>query len=165
VSAGERGAGVAPGGEAAVTVEPCAFDDPISLELRAELATELLARFGEDTEPGAKPRTADVAVFLVARAGDQAVGCGGLRLLGDDAAELKRMYVRPAARRSGVGRRILVALEAEVRARGCDRARVETSVDLPEAIAFYERAGYRAIPCFGAYAGVVTSRCFERRLS
>jgi GNAT superfamily N-acetyltransferase len=68
-------------------------------------------------------------------------------------------------RRFGVGRRILAALEAEVRARGCDIARVETSVDLPEAIAFYERAGYRAIPCFGAYAGVATSRCFERRLT
>jgi len=147
-----------------VIVEPRGFDDPVSVALRAELATELLARFGEDTEPGAKPTAADVAVFLVAFEGREPVGCGGLRLLGDGAAELKRMFVRPAARRSGVGRRILAALEAEVLARGCAIARVETSIDLPEAIAFYERAGYRAIPCFGAYAGVATSRCFERRL-
>jgi GNAT superfamily N-acetyltransferase len=158
-AAGDRG------GEPAVAVEPRPFDDPICVELRQELAAELLARFGEDTEPGAKPTSADVAVFLVAQAGQEALGCGGVRLLGGGAAELKRMFVRPAARRSGVGREILAALEAEVLARGCDIARVETSVDLPEAIAFYERAGYREIPCFGAYTGVATSRCFERRLT
>jgi putative acetyltransferase len=148
-----------------ITVEPRGFDDPLCAQLRRELAAELLARFGEDTEPGAKPTAADVAVSLVAFRGADAVGCGALRLLGGGAAELKRMYVRPAARRQGVAQRITEALEAAARARGCDIARVETSVDLPEAIAFYQRAGYRAIPCFGAYAGVATSCCFERRLS
>ena len=148
-----------------VTVAPRAFDDPVCVALRAELAAELLARFGEDTEPGAKPTGADVAVSLVAFSAGEAVGCGALRLLGGGAAELKRMYVRPAARRQGVAGRLTESLEAAARERGCDIARVETSIDLPEAIAFYERAGYRAIPCFGAYAGVATSRCFERPLT
>jgi GNAT superfamily N-acetyltransferase len=128
-------------------------------------AAELRDRYGGDSEPGAKPTAADVTVFLVARDGDgSAIGCGALRALGDGVAELKRMYVRPAARGRGVGALVLAALEAEARAAAYSALRLETGTLQHEAIGLYASRGYRPIDCFGAYAGSPISLCFERRL-
>jgi GNAT superfamily N-acetyltransferase len=145
-----------------IAAEP--FDAPDSAVLRAEGEAETVARYGgRDTEPGAKPTAGDIAVFLVVRDEDgAALGCGAVRPLDAETVELKRMYVRPAARGRGLGAALLRALEDEARALGARRVRLETGPGQPEAIALYERAGYRAIPCFGAYAGEPASRCFER---
>jgi putative acetyltransferase len=88
-----------------------AFDSPDGAELLAGHASELIDRYGRDTEPGAKPTAADVTVFLVARGGDgRALAGGALRELEPGAAELKRMYVRHEARGRGLGRAIPEAL-------------------------------------------------------
>jgi putative acetyltransferase len=106
-----------------------------------------------------------VTAFLIARADDgRPLGCGALRSLGEPVVEIKRMYVRPEARGRGVGAAILEALEREARRLGFKVVRLETGPLQPEAISLYARAGYREIPCFGAYAGAAMSRCFERRL-
>jgi putative acetyltransferase len=146
-----------------ITPEP--FDSPDAVALRTELERELVMRYGGDLEPGAKPSRDDVAAFLVARGDDgEALGCGALRSLGEPVCEIKRMFVRPHARGRGIGSAILEALEREALARGFRVVRLETGPLQPEAIALYARAGYREIPCFGAYAGASASRCFERRL-
>jgi putative acetyltransferase len=142
------------------------FDSPDASELLAELGRELEERYGSDLEPGEKPSAADVTVFLVARDADgQALGCGALRSLGEPVVEIKRMYVRPDARGHGVGVAILAALEREAVGLGFRVVRLETGPLQPEAIGLYARAGYREIPCFGAYAAGQASRCFERRLA
>jgi putative acetyltransferase len=146
-----------------IAAEP--YDAPEPSALRAEGEAEVEARYGFDNEPGVKPSAADVEVFLVAR--DDAgtpVGCGGLRQLDAETYEIKRMYVRPAARGRGVGAAILRALEAEAAALGASRLLLETGPRQPEALALYERAGYRRVPCFGPYAGVADSLCYERSL-
>ena len=74
------------------------------------------------------------------------------------------MYVRPESRGTGVGKLLLAALEDEARALGAERVVLETGVAQPESIGLYERAGYRAVPCYGAYAVSSSSRCFERVL-
>lgn len=148
-----------------VAAEP--FDAPDSAALREELRRDLEDRYGRpDTEPGAKPTAADVAVFLVARdAAGEPVGCAALRPLDEPGvAEVKRMYVRPAARGSGVARALLDAVEAAARERGMTRLVLETGTAQPEAIRFYLREGYAEIPRFGAYAGSDLSRCFARSL-
>ena len=94
-----------------------------------------------------------------------AVACGGLRELDVGTAEIKRMYVVPAARGAGAGRLVLDVLEEEARKRGYSTLRLESGTEQHEARGLYERAGYREIPCFGAYAGARFSRCYERRLS
>ena len=146
-----------------IAAEP--FDAADSEALRAELARELADRYGGDSEPGAKLAGREVAVFLMARddRGEPA-GCGALRDLGGGAAEIKRMYVRPASRGSGLAQRLLESLEAEAQARGFTVCRLETGEHQPEAMALYRRAGYEEIDGFGAYAGMPLSRCFERRL-
>ena len=87
-----------------------------------------------------------------------------LRRLGADSAEIKRMYVVPAGRGSGVAVAVLRELEAAARARGWRTLRLETGPGQPEAMRFYEREGYRKIPLFGAYVGSDLSVCYERAL-
>jgi putative acetyltransferase len=89
--------------------------------------------------------------FLVARRGGRAVGCGAI-LLEADYAEIKRMYVAPAARGLGVGRRLLHALEQTAAAEGRSILRLETGGAQPEALRLYRSAGFVETPPFGAYA-------------
>jgi GNAT superfamily N-acetyltransferase len=104
-------------------------------------------------------------VFLVTRADDgRAVACGGVCRFDTARAELKRMYVLPAARGTGLGRRLLDALEAEARRLGYTGMVLETGDQQPEALGLYVAAGYGPIPCYGVYASRSLSMCFEKRL-
>ena len=148
-----------------LTVAPEPFDSPDAAALLAAVQAELIERYGGDAERGAKPSPENIAALLVARDGDgEAVGCGALRELEDGAVEIKRMYVRPQDRGRGLAWVILAELEAEAQRREFAVVRLETGVHSPEAMSLYRAAGYREIPCYGAYDGPV-SRCFERRLS
>ena len=141
------------------------FDSPDGAALMNELRAELDVRYGGDFEPGVKPTAEDVTVFVVAREDGRALGCGALRSLGEPVVEIKRMYVRPEARGRGLGAAILGVLEQQAVERGFRVVRLETGPLQPEALHLYERAGYREIPCFGAYAMGAASRCFERRIA
>ncbi|WP_432534534.1 GNAT family N-acetyltransferase [Kineococcus arenarius] len=142
------------------------WDAPDGAELRAAQRAELDARYGnDDHEPGTAPTAADVAVFLVAR--DErgtAVACGGLRPLAPGSAEVKRMYVRPASRGSGVATAVLRELERAAGRLGVTRLLLETGTAQPEAVRFYEREGYGRIENFGPYAGEPLSLCYARDL-
>lgn len=74
------------------------------------------------------------------------------------------MYVVPESRGSGVSTGLLTRLEAGARDRGWVTLRLETGPAQPDAIRFYERAGYRRIPLFGAYVDSALSICYERSL-
>ena len=74
------------------------------------------------------------------------VAGGGLRRLEDDVAEIKRMFVEPAARGRGHGRRVLYELEAVAVELGYRRLRLDTAQSMTTAIALYRGAGYRDIP-------------------
>jgi HAD superfamily hydrolase (TIGR01509 family) len=90
-------------------------------------------------------------LFAVARddAGE-ASGCGAM-LLTPNYGELKRLYVRPAARRGGTASALLRALETEAQHRGCRVFALETGVRQHAALAMYTRAGYRRCAPFGPY--------------
>jgi GNAT superfamily N-acetyltransferase len=145
-------------------IEAVPFGHPDAAALRAAQRAELAARYGTpDSEPGPAPTAADTTVFLLARDADgAAVGCGALRELGPDVGEVKRMYVVPSRRRTGVAGVVLAALEAEAARRGWTLLRLETGTEQPDAMAFYERHGYRRIPNFGHYADSELSVCYER---
>jgi GNAT superfamily N-acetyltransferase len=103
-------------------------------------------------------------VFLVSRVDGRAVACGGVCRFDTARAELKRMYVLPAARGAGLGRRLLEALEAEARRLGYTGLVLETGDQQPEALSLYASAGYGPIPCYGVYAARALSMCFEKAL-
>lgn len=148
------------------TVQREAWDAPDGTALRAAQRAELDARYGsDDHEPGVAPSAADVPVFLVARdAGGRAVACGGLRPLAPGRAEVKRMYVVPERRGSGVATVVLRAIEQEARGLGVQRLLLETGTLQPEALRFYLREGYARIENFGPYAGEEQSVCCARDL-
>lgn len=103
--------------------------------------------------------------FLVARdAADAALGCGAVVLEGEH-GELKRMYLRAAARGLGVGRLLLGALEAQATAAGVGLLRLETGIHNHEALRLYRAAGYREIGPFGGYGPDPVSVFMEKRLN
>jgi DNA-binding MarR family transcriptional regulator/GNAT superfamily N-acetyltransferase len=87
-------------------------------------------------------------LFLVATLHGEPVGCGGLKFHGEDPAYIKRMWVSPAVRGLGLGRRLLTELEAHAAERGLHAVRLETNRVLSEAISMYRAAGYREVPPF-----------------
>ncbi|GAA3303298.1 GNAT family N-acetyltransferase [Dactylosporangium vinaceum] len=146
-------------------IEERAWDDPAGAALRAAQEAELDARYGgESHEPGDHPSAADVDVFLVATRAGAPVGCGALRRLDPSSAEIKRMYVVPAARGTGVAAAVLRALERRAVQLGWGTLRLETGTLQPDARRFYEREGYHRIPRFGVYVGSELSVCYERAL-
>jgi GNAT superfamily N-acetyltransferase len=89
-------------------------------------------------------------VFVVGYSDGEAVCCGGLKRLDDEACEIKRMYVVPSARGRGVGRRLLTELEDRARALGFQIARLDTGDRQPDAVHLYESSGYRPIANYNA---------------
>jgi putative acetyltransferase len=91
--------------------------------------------------------------FFIAWRGDVAVGCGGIALFADY-AEVKRMFVVPAARGTGVAKAVLARLEEAARAAGIRVLRLETGDKQVEAMGLYERSGFVPCPAFGDYVGM-----------
>ena len=83
--------------------------------------------------------------FWVARQRQTLVGMFGLETVPPDAMELRRMYVAPSTRRSGIGRTMLQFAENEARRRGARRLELSTSELQPAAIGLYRSAGYRLV--------------------
>jgi putative acetyltransferase len=110
-------------------------------------------------------RLIDAAVaFFLLHVDDTAVGCAGILLIGRDYGEIKRMYVRPPFRGRGLAALLLRHLEDHARANDVHLLRLETGIHQREAIALYERMGYRKIPPFGPYFEDPLSLCFEKRI-
>lgn len=137
------------------------YGDPVIQEMTAEVQAEYGRRYGGDGDTSpldpdefAPPRGIFVMATLNSGGSDAAVGMGGWRWGGpaDGDAEIKRMYVREAGRRTGTARAILADLERRAAAEGVRRLVLVTGSKQPEAIAMYRAAGYVDIPRFGHYA-------------
>lgn len=83
--------------------------------------------------------------FVVLYVDDKPAACGGLKRLDDDAAEIKRLFVRLEMRRLGLGRRVIDELERIARHRGYRVVRLDTGAQQPQAVRLFEAAGYKAI--------------------
>jgi putative acetyltransferase len=101
--------------------------------------------------------------FFVARRDGAAVACGALRVA-DGYGEVKRMYVDPKARGTGLGRAILAAIEAQATEERIPILKLETGIHQAEALALYRSAGYRDCPPFGEYREDPLSLFLEKAL-
>jgi putative acetyltransferase len=134
--------------------------------LLERLTAELARRYHDDgsgffrPEDVLQPRSG----FLVARWQGEPIGCGAYRPLRDDIAEIKRMYVEPAFRGRGIGRKLLAALEQCARQAGYGRVWLETGTEQPEAMRLYQLSGYREIHKYGYYRDDPRSVCYEKML-
>ena len=146
-------------------IEQVPWDHPASVSLRQAQRAEIEQRYGTpDSEPGPAPTGDDITAFFVAFDGEKPVGCGGLRELDSTEAEIKRMFVDPSSRGTGVSTALLARLEQFGRERGYRRLVLETGDQQPDAIRFYTREGYERIPNFGYYTDSALSLCFAKQL-
>ena len=130
--------------------------------------SELASRFEEGFDPAQSIPADDselrppLGALLVASVDGEPVACGGVKLISPGIGSLKRMWVAGSARGVGLGRRMLLALEAEARELGVTTLRLETNRALAEAISLYRRSGYAQVAPFNSdpYADF----WFEKRL-
>jgi DNA-binding MarR family transcriptional regulator/GNAT superfamily N-acetyltransferase len=133
-----------------------AIEDPATPDAQLCLTryfAELNTRFetGFEAAPTLAAALHDLAapagMLLIARLHGEPIGCSGL-ILHPDAPLIKRMWVAPAARGLGLGRRLLRELERLARETGARTIRLDTNRVLHEAIRLYRSAGYREVPRF-----------------
>ncbi len=105
----------------------------------------------------------DVRFLLARDGGARPMGCAALAIRGDH-GEVKSMFVAPEARGSGLGERLLGAVEAQARAEGVTRLMLETGCALHAARRLYERAGLAPRGPFDPYADDPCSVFMEKAL-
>jgi GNAT superfamily N-acetyltransferase len=145
---------------------PDRIDSEIGAPLVLELLDDLARRYGgpDPDEPSPGDLAPPHGIFLVAWLDNDAVGCGGLRRFADGIGEIKRMYTQATARRVGVGRNVLAAVEQHALEIGYERLLLETGTKQPEAIELYRSCGYEPMDAYGQYHDYPDSRCFTKPL-
>jgi ribosomal protein S18 acetylase RimI-like enzyme len=115
--------------------------------------------------PSARPEDfiAPHGAFFVAEVDGVAAGCCGVKAIGPGVAEIKRLWVAPAGRGLGLGRRLLEACEAHAAASGATVARLDTGRLQTEALGLFASAGYVAIDDYNG--NPFADHWFEHRLT
>lgn len=152
----------------AIEVRPVTVRDPEVVALIEALDRDLAeSEYAENESFGYSTHELEArSVHLVGTSvGDRLVGIGGIELQGGGFAELKRFYVMPGLRGSGLADVILDALERHARDHGTVLLRLETGDRQEAAISFYRRRGFEVIPRFGPYVDSEASVCMQRTLT
>jgi DNA-binding MarR family transcriptional regulator/GNAT superfamily N-acetyltransferase len=139
---------------AAITITVEAPDSPAALACLAAYGAELAQVFegGYDPSGDGPPDHDDYRQpqggFLVARLDGQPVGCGAWKRLGGTTGEIKRLWISKDVRGTGLGRRLLHALENLARDAGMTQVRLDTNRVLTAAQALYRAERYEETPAY-----------------
>ncbi|MCW2787407.1 MAG: GCN5-related N-acetyltransferase [Marmoricola sp.] len=154
-----------------IVVSPITHPD--AARLVEEVQLEYVARYGtrDETPLAVGYFEPPQGAFHVGYLDGVAVATGAWRRRTDvlalgstSTAEIKRMYVAPAARGRGLARAMLAHLETTAAAAGTEVMILETGTAQPEAIALYESSGYEPVAGFGFYKDAPLNRCMARRV-
>ena len=132
----------------------CDPGDPAALFCLERYYAELAAQFahgfdvGRSRDPAAAQLVRPLGAFVVALCGVEPVGCIALKGSGGTAAEIKRMWLDPAQRGTGLARRLITQAEEIARELGIKTLRLDTNRSLVKAIVTYRHWGWREIQSF-----------------
>ncbi|MET7400119.1 GNAT family N-acetyltransferase [Dactylosporangium sp. NPDC005572] len=150
--------------ERTVHVESVDWNDAAAVALRAAMAAEMRVRYADRFNDRNGVEADTVAYTAVAYTRDRLpVGHAALRWLRAD-LELKRMYVAPSHRGTGVSIALLAAVEQAAVQLGAQRLLLQTGDRQPDAVRLYEKAGYTRIPIYPPYETQTYSHCFQKLL-
>jgi ribosomal protein S18 acetylase RimI-like enzyme len=99
--------------------------------------------YGDDVNSLQNIFTRPRAAIYLARDGGAVAGCAGYTDMGEHAAEVEKVFVRPQFRGRGIGRALLTRMMEGIVSEGYRYARLETASFMTEAIASYERLGFQ----------------------
>ena len=106
-----------------------------------------------------------IKYVVVAYENKNPVGCGAMKEYAPKTMEVKRMYVLPDSRGTGIASKVLSSLEDWADEAGYEKCILETGKKQPEAVGLYKKCGYEMIPNYGQYVGIENSICFEKQLN
>lgn len=130
------------------SIEQVPFESPEATAIVRRAEEELDERYGPETDRlGLDPLafTPPRGAFVVAREGDHITGGVGLRQVEEGIAEVKRLWVQPDRRRTGVARSLMAAIEICAGLMEYQTIVLETGPLQPEAVAFYRRNGWEQV--------------------
>ena len=121
--------------------------------------------FSQELESLPGPYAPPGGELLLAKRGDHVLGCIALKPLAPPrVAEIKRLFVRPQARKAGVGKALVEAAIAVAQQRGYGEIKLDTLPQMQDAIALYKSNGFVPILPYGShpYPGLI---CLGKTLS
>ena len=129
------------------------------------LDKDLYERFGEITLKYRFYNTLEgIEDFFVAYEEENAVACGCIKKTTDEVVELKRVYVLPGYRRKGIANLIVNSCEEVAKEKNYHYIRLETGVEMSEAIQLYKKRNYNVIENYGDFIGDEICCCMEKKL-
>jgi GNAT superfamily N-acetyltransferase len=134
-----------------IVIEPADSLSKEAASLVASYLAEIKAAFGYSPQDDAPAEMEDFTApqgrfFVVRDETGTATGCGAVRLLDPDTAEVKRMWLHPSMRGRGAGWKLLQTLENEAIRLGARRGVLDTNATLTSALALYRAAGWHEVP-------------------
>lgn len=148
-----------------ITVEKSDPFSPESHYLIEKLSAELASITGDSGKSNFTPDSmnGDRTLWVVARNQEgRAIGCGAIRPLTENIAELKRMFSDRSA--PGIGHALLTFLETSAKNMGYTELWLETRQVNLKAVHFYKQNGYMRIENYGPYIGREEAVCFSKVL-
>ena len=141
-------------------------DSPDAVALITELEEHLAPQYPAASRHGysVEKLIGQGVHFFVMRYEGAPVGCGGVQFFGQEYGEIKRMYVRPSFRGMGLAKLLVTHLATHTQTQGISLLRLETGIYQTEAIALYEKMGFRRVKPFGDYRETDVSLCYEKIL-
>jgi GNAT superfamily N-acetyltransferase len=131
-----------------LAIETVPFASPAAQAMISAAADELDRLYGPETDPVAlEPSTFEAphGAFLVGRRDAHLVGGVGIRAVSREAVEVKRLWVRPDVRRSGIGLALMRAAESAAIDVGRSLLVLETGPLQPGAAALYRTEGWEQV--------------------
>ena len=106
----------------------------------------------------------DINDVILAYKNDEAVGCAGIKHYSNEAAEVKRVFVKEQYRGNGISKQLMKQLEIRAREKGYSNLILESGEPLIAAMGLYRSIGFKIIENFGQYKCMPESICMEKVL-